>query len=568
MINSVNDVAIGKVSEKVALPGKDLGIEYYKKDTTWIPLSADGVVSRTLVQPLARNALVRKFTVRIGAGRADRTTLNNAGQVRMQSDENGIKIIVVDFGMLRTVSGVGATGGKVAVDIDVCSLRAFKGDGFGDTDLFQGNCGGRTREKRSAEQDVFETRTDRVRLKISSKASLGAISSGVYLEFPDLPSDIDIRVNDGGTAFNAPGVAQPNTNGWDADTTRVADLTAALAAITGDPHDASALDANILLSSRIPASLSLAAETVDIAFLARVLFGESEETTIALDEEGIHDIVLNAPSWVARVQEVRMTIAGSIPSQRILPPVGPPRALKSGGDGAAYDLLLDVDHAGAARLDAALPFSELSGVRLPLRAGADGAETRVLLYSGNDDTPTKLVDAGTSKPVNFTPATNDDDVWTTFEFPKAVKLDHALTYWVVVVVGRGNVSWSLGSFPAPAPLVPIRRGAAVGPWHPIPGVTVDGASLGARIRAIGKAPAATPVAPLVVSVATRPSSQLPVTPTAKGIAATWLAGPAVGTTHPSFAPSGSSSAKTITLRITSSMTGTIKLSAVDVVATK
>lgn len=570
MINGVNDLAIGKiVSDKVSLPGKDLKLEYFKVNTTWIPLSADGVVSRTLVQPLAKNALVRKFTVRVGAARADRTSLNNSGQVRMQSDDGGIKIIVVDFGMLRTVSGVGRVGGTVAQELIICSLRPFKGDGFGDTDLYREDCSPTgPLFLRSAEQNTFETRTDRVRLRIKSTASLGDISAALYLEFPDLPSDLDIRVNDGAAAWTAPGVAQPNTNGWDANTSRVADLTTALAAITGDARDASALDANILLSSRIPATLALVADTVDVAYLARIPFGDVEETTIALDQEGIHDVVLALPSWVARVQEVRLTLTGNVPSERILQPVGPPRALRSGGDGAAYDLLLDVDHAGAARLDAALPFSELTGVRLPLRAGADGAEIRVVLYQGNDDAPTKVVETGTSTPVNLTPAANDDDVWTTFPMPKPVKLDHTLTYWAVVVVGRGGASWSLGSFAPSTPVIPIRRGAANGPWHQLPNVTVDGASLGARIRAVGKTPATAPVAPLVVSVAERESSQVSATPTTKGVAVTWLAGPGSGTTHPSFAPSGPSTARTITLRITSRMIGAVKLSAVEVVATK
>src|SRR5439155_2053657 len=154
---------------------------------------------------------------------------------------------------------------------------------------------------------------------------------------------------------------------------------------------------------------------VDIAYLARVAFGDTEDMTVTLSEEGQYDVVLPLPSWAVAVQEVRFTLTSTVPSERILEPVGPPRAMRSGGSGAAYDLLLDVDHAGAARLDASAPFSELTGVRLPLRAGADGSEVRVVLYKGTSDGPTASVDGGTSKPVDLAPnADPTSDVWTTF----------------------------------------------------------------------------------------------------------------------------------------------------------
>ena len=277
--------------------------------------------------------------------------------------------------------------------------------------------------------------------------------------------------------------------------------------------------------------------------------------------------MLPLPSWAVAVQEVRFTLTSTVPSERILEPVGPPRAMRSGGSGAAYDLLLDVDHAGAARLDASAPFSELTGVRLPLRAGADGSEVRVVLYKGTSDGPTASVDGGTSKPVDLAPnADPTSDVWTTFTMPAPVRLYHTLTYWAVVVVGRGTASWSLGSFASSSTAIPIRRGPANGPWHSLPNVIGDGSNLGARVRAIGKAPTTAPVAPIVVSVAGHETSHIEVTPTAKGVNAVWLpAGAIVGTTHPSIAPDGSGS---ITLRLTSRMTGAVKISNVDVVATK
>jgi hypothetical protein len=280
--------------------------------------------------------------------------------------------------------------------------------------------------------------------------------------------------------------------------------------------------------------------------------------------------VLHLPSWVKAVQEVRATFTGAVPAERILQPVGPSLALLPGGSGAAYDLLLDVDHAGAARLDAAASFGELVAIRLPLRAGADGAEVRAVVYEGSADDLTQPAPGGTSKPVDLPPvAVEAGDVWTSFPLPKPIKLDAKRTYWVAVVVGRGGASWSLGRFTVAADAVPIRRGAANGPWHTLPNVLSGGATIGARIRAIGKARPAAPIAPLTLTVVGHDAAKVDVTPAPKGAAVVWTApGVVSGTTHPAFAPTGPASAPTITLRITSRMTGTVKLSAIDVVATK
>lgn len=546
---------------------------YFSLGETWIPLAnGDGVASRTLILPLAKNALVRKYTVRIGAARADGTTLANAGQVRLQADDGTSKIIVVDFGMLRTVSGVGLV--KDAPAISVCYLRAFKGDAFDTANLFTGNCGGFIPLiATSIDTNVFETRTERVRLNVKTSPTtmpLSTIADNVWLQFPDLPSDLDIRVNGGASAFTAPGVAQPNARGWDENTERVADLTTALAALSGNPKDFTEFAASIVLSSRIPGLFTLAEETKDIAFLARIAFDGADDTTLTFDEEGVRDVVLPLPTWVTGVQEVRMTFTGTVPPERVLEPVGPPLALRSAGTGTAYDLLLDVDHAGTARLDPAAAFKDLVAVRLPLRAGPDGAEVRAVLNVGNDDGPTGPADGGASKPVDMPPAPADaGDVFTTFTFPKPIALDAKLTYWVVVVVGRGGASWSLGRFATAAVAVPIRRGAAVGPWHELPDVLLDGATIGARIRAVGKAPPNAPVAPITITVAGHEISHVDATPTPKGASVTWLApGVVSGTTHPSVNPVNVAGTKTITLRVTNRMTGSVKLSTVDVVATK
>src|SRR5437764_3174126 len=73
-------------------------------------LTANGASSVEQVLPLPRNALVLPpFTVTVRAGRADWTRCRDVGQVRQQGNAGGGTSVVVDFGVLRTVAGVGLT---------------------------------------------------------------------------------------------------------------------------------------------------------------------------------------------------------------------------------------------------------------------------------------------------------------------------------------------------------------------------------------------------------------------------------------------------------------------------
>jgi hypothetical protein len=102
----------------------------------------------------------------------------------------------------------------------------------------------------------------------------------------------------------------------------------------------------------------------------------------------------------------------------------------------------------------------------------------------------------------------------------------------------------------------------------LPSVIAGSAAVGARIRATGRAPSTAPIAPISVTLAGHETSQIAVTPGPKGVAAVWTPGPSSGTTHPSVPPDGAAGSHNVTLRLTSSMLGSVKVSAVDVVATK
>jgi len=545
----------------------------FEEHVRWVPQkTVDGIASRTLEKTLGRNALVRRFDVVIRAVRAEATSLANSGQVRLQLESGTTKIVVVDFGVLRTVSGIGVTG---IPTIKVCTVYPWLGADFAEEHIYYEDCEAVDIDSLAvvtAEENLFEVRTERLKIKLQTSVDLDAIADNVFLEFPDLPADLDLRINNGPPVWLAPGAAQPDARGWSSDATQQVELAAALESLTGDPTDESALPLQMVLTSRIPASLELSEATsvTDISWLSRITFDGQAERILDFEAEGVIDLVLPLPSWVNTVEEVHFTLKATVPAERTLPPVGPDVALLGPGDGSAVDLLLDVDHAAAARLPADTNLVELTGIRLPLAAGEDGAEVRVVLYDGTVHSPTAAVEAASSTPVVLEAGdANAEGEWLTFTFPQPVAMPEDTVRWAVVVVSRGVVAWSLGDFPDEADVVPIRRGVPNGPWHSLPSLLPAG-NLGARIRQTGTADKETPVAPLLIEgVGTVSGGEIAALPTTKGARIVWtpLALPPSGP-RPRLTPNASGGSKSMTLRITSRMIGRVTLSEVDVVATK
>ena len=106
--------------------------------------------------------------------------------------------------------------------------------------------------------------------------------------------------------------------------------------------------------------------------------------------------------------------------------------------------------------------------------------------------------------------------------------------------------------------------------HRLPSPLPDPDTVGARVRVVGKEARNVPVAPLLVSVvgAAGAGRELPVTPTAKGVAGEWTPTGASETSHPRITPISAGGARSVTLRITSRVAGTFMLGDVVVVATK
>lgn len=248
-----------------------------------------------------------------------------------------------------------------------------------------------------------------------------------------------------------------------------------------------------------------------------------------------------------------------------MPPLGPDaQPVEAGSSMPLAEMALDPERAAAVELRVALPplaaqayeMGELVAVRLPLRAGAGGAEVRALFLAGGASRPGAPLDGGASKPVELPPATSvagvAGDTWSTFVFPRPIPLDPAQLPFVAIVVTRGGVRWALTGERTAGQ---VFFGPPDGPWQKLPGTVPP---QGGRLRLVGHAPPGRPAAPLEVGLAGG-AARVPVTPAPKGVTVE-VAGPVA---TPAGAPSPA-----VALELVSLTAGTVTLSGVVVTATR
>jgi hypothetical protein len=549
-------------------------------------VAADGVASRSLAVQLHRNAVVRRFDVLVSAAGAEAVLLGTAAQVRGEKpDDRGRLTVVADFGQLTTVGSVGvlSEGGlrlMSAGEILIHEVRPWTGLAFADQTLFPG----RPTERMAAgtSRAVFgEMRTERLQIEVSGADSVEEVAAGLWVELPDPPADLVIRIDGGPPVWSSPGPVRPGQNRWSAAGTQTVELGPALAALTGDPDDDAQATFTLTLTSRTPGRLGLAVAPGgrDLRHLARVRPGGADSVDVGFELEGVRRVPLPLPAWATGVERVALTATATLGPERAVPPVGPALAtsLGAGGPaqaGGAADLVLDPDRSACARLPAVPGLAELVALRLPLRPGPAGAEVRVVLLAAKaDGEPGEPLEGGASAPVTLDPppsaaAAGAAESWSTFTFPAAVALEGAAP-WAALQVARGQAAWPLGlpGGPVLADGPPIRRGPPTGPWQLLPRVVRDTPGVGGRLRLVGHAAKETPMAPLAVQVEGR--TPLPaadpqavrVTPTPRGVPVEWAAG---GTLEPRAA----GSARSIDLVVTSHVPGTVTLRDVVVTATR
>jgi hypothetical protein len=476
--------------------------------------------------------------------------------------------MVVDFGVLRTVAGVGVLDASM---FQIVRVRQWTGTAFADPPIV-GNASSDPLRSGAAVLFPSQIRTERLQVDLASSDD---VSDALLIQLPDLPADLELRLNGGAPVWTAPGPVIAGNRGWiaAADASGLAyqqiDLGAALNAVIGDPTAGIVpdVDLHVVLSARVPGALAIEApENVDagVFYLAQVALPPGAEQ-VSFSEEGLKTVTLPLPNWVQSVEKVKLTLAAKLPPERAVPPLGPDaQPVEAGSSMPLAEMALDPERAAAVELRVALPplapqayeMGELVAVRLPLRAGAGGAEVRVLLLASGASGPGAPLDGGASKPVELPPATSvagvAGDTWSTFVFPRPIPLDPAQLPFVAIVVTRGGVRWALtGERTAGQAFF----GPPDGPWQRLPG-TIP--SQGGRLRLVGHAPPGRPAAPLEVGLAGG-AARVPVTPAPKGVTVE-VAGPVA---IPAGAPSPA-----VALELVSLTAGTVTLSGVVVTATR
>jgi hypothetical protein len=544
----------------------------------------DGIVSRTLPIVLRRNAVVRRFDVVVQAARADATLLGTAAQVRKQSEHLGLVTVVADFGTPRTVSSVGVVDGS---PIDIGSVTTWTGVAFAASPVYSAVMKGDATTHQSfvasapppstGKRAIFsEVRTERLMLTLVGESDIATIAAEVWVHLPDLPSDLELRLGPGAPVWTSPGPVQPGARGFDAEARQTVPLADVLNALAGDLTDDSEQALSLVLSSRVPGRLELTQDTARtvLRYLAAIDLGPEGQHELVFDTEGLREVVLALPAWVAAVEQVSLTLIARLPAERVLPPVGPPVASVPGdpGGAAVAELVLDADHAACVRLPAATRLVDSVGVRLPVRADAGGAEARVVLLQGTDGStePGGPVDGATSAPVVLADGAGQPDPFTTFAFPQPVAIRDDALPWAALVPSRGRVCWTLGQLATAADVAPVRRGPPAGPWRALPGLLASDPTIGGRLRVVGHAAAQSPVAPLVIDVVGRePGARRPLdaTPTARGVRVDWrVAGD--GEAAPLLQPAVDGSGPAVRLQVVSRTAGTVTIRDVEIVATR
>ncbi len=486
----------------------------------------DGVTSVSVEVALPRNALVGKYQFVVQAERVDSTLVQEVAQVRSY-DTNGTKELVIDFGTPRTISGIDLPG-----DAKVTNAFSWLGSQFSPNSALGGGFIGPLLPSPNV---IFaELRTERLRVLLS-RALTETELAAVRVRLPEPPSGLEIRIDDAQPVWSHPepvqprsAVSAPDAAGWDTNSRRIVDLTAGFAALTGDPLAAEAgVMFKVTLSTKVPCRLALAVHgTPQLRRIRRVQVDNDTTAELEFASEGQLDLALPLPAPPAgatrRIDEVRWLAVADLPTQRVLPPLGPPPAATA-AEPVLAELLVDAQRAAIVRLPAGSGLAELQAIRLPLRALGDAAEARVVLWAVAEASsmPGQPLPQGASEPVTLTASAAEQ--WVSFPFKQAVPLGPGPMPWMALVVARGELSWALAQAAAADGLAEqvIRRGPPNGPWRALPAPLQSASDVldaRARLRLVGVAPKDAPLAPLTLALAGAPigSPAIAFTPTPKG----------------------------------------------------
>lgn len=555
-------------SEGIRFESLALEVAYY------FPLvSLTGSTSTALELALPRNALVDSFKVQVQARRVDLVQAQQVAQVRSYSQTAGETTsheLVIDFGTPRTVSSL-----SLPAPLKVHAVYGWLGSQFNPI------AAATVPDPTKAPSSITfpELRSERLRVLLSATPSPAQLEQ-VRLHLPEPPSGLAISIDGAPPVWThpdpvqpRPGIGQPDEAGWDLESRRIVDLSAALAALTGDPLASDASTPFVLkLTTAVPCTLGLQQQALATRRIRRVRFAEQTGTTLDFSEEGRLDLPLALPAPVGGtprvVSQLHWVAEADLGAQRSMPPLGPEAAPGEAGLPLAQALVTP-EMALIAQLPPGSGIQTLQALRWPLQALGDGAEARVLLWEAGlperGGLPTQPMANASSEPVTLAPT--DAETWVSFPFKKPPLLptsaanatDAAPMPWAALVVSRGQVALGLAAGGAAAGALVnamrLRRGPPNGPWKALPaplqntGQVLDAR---ARLRLTGLAPKDAPLAPLTLGLVGSSASR-ELNPVPKGEGASLDLGAGLSVSQP-------------VLQLTSRVAGRLTLRDIDVVS--
>ncbi len=488
------NVAIDKVAEAINEGVKRL-------------VAANGVNSATTQLNVPANALIDEHLIKVKAARANYVQASLAGEVR-QSSSDPIEVIV-DFGKMITVNAIRIP--YVVTDFQAYSWLGSKFD--------LDNDAGKAFTSLPADGATYEfsqeIRTERLLLKFPDDISFATIQSDLELSLPDLPSDLSISINGGPPVWQYAGMVQPGTENelserqWNSSGELLVSLAAPIQAITGDAKRSDMLSLTIELSSKTPGDMAVEEYSHNLRLLHRMSFNGEAELKVNFTMEGEIPVALASPEIsgvIPHLLGAQLTLSAEFPPERALPAAG------AAANGIS-ELVLGSGKAACVRLDNIDELSQISSIRLPLSTPSSRAETRIVLWTGDEFSASEAVSEAVSDPQSWS---GETEQWLKFDFSEPVDIEDGAIYWVAVIVGRGEVCWKLAAGNMQEHY-PVRLGAPSGPWRALPAI-FGGGSLGTvagRLHVIGQAGEASPLAPIQLSLEGGNDTNL--TPTHEGV---------------------------------------------------
>ena len=396
-----------------------------------------GAVQHTSGITLPRNALVEEFDVLVTAARATAVHANVVGQVRAgpSSDtavgSQGLSV-VVDFGTPRTVNAV-----TVPSSYQIAAVKIWNGAQFVEPGIYRTFLASSAlpphdliltppNPTSTAARAVLpaEPRTERLLIEVvGSTSDAGPLIEELSVALPDAPGDLELRINGGAPAWLHPGPVPPaqgttpSEDAWNADAERIVPLADALGALTGES------DGERRCHVRAEAHQPVAGAAEGGGAFAP---DQTHPPRDVRRPRHHHDRVRRGGRGRSRAQRARSAIGhhrvrdtadhsgGRFRKRAVL------AADRSGAIPDRRSPEADQERAVLIRLAADAGLAELTGLRLPLAAGDDGAELRVVLWSNAEPgvaLPTAPIDDATSEPMVLD--AGSADAFRTFSFGSA-----------------------------------------------------------------------------------------------------------------------------------------------------